>query len=101
MPTAKMILAGASVLCILSSAASAETLTGRVMRINRLTNTIAIQHTKDGMVDANGDSPTEEFRTQDGVSLENVHVEDRVTYSVSNTDDVKTITKLERIGVDR
>ena len=69
---------------MLASAASAEPLTGRVMGINRLTNMIAIQQTQDGTVGANGGG-TEEFHAQDGVSLENVHVEDRVTYSVSKT----------------
>jgi hypothetical protein len=95
MPIAKMILAGASALCMLTSVASAETLTGRVMGINRLNNTIAIQQTQDSTIGANGGA-TEEFRAQDGVSLENVHVEDRVTYSVAKTGGVKTITKIER-----
>jgi hypothetical protein len=70
-------------------------LTGRVMGINRLNNTIAIQQTQDSTIGANGGA-TEEFRAQDGVSLENVHVEDRVTYSVAKTGAVKTITKIER-----
>ena len=95
MPIARMILAGASALCILTSIASAEPLTGRVMGINRLTNTIAIQQAQDGTVGANG-GVTEEFRAQDGVSLDNVHVEDRVSYTVSKAAGVKTITKLER-----
>jgi hypothetical protein len=90
-----MILAGASALCMLTSVASAETLTGRVMGINRLNNTIAIQQTQDSTIGANGGA-TEDFRAQDGVSLENVHVEDRVTYSVAKTGAVKTITKIER-----
>jgi hypothetical protein len=97
MPIAKMILAGASALCILTSAASAESLTGRVMGINRLTNTISIQQTQDGTVGANGGGgAAEEFKAQDGVSLEDVHVEDRVTYSVAKSGGVKTITKLDR-----
>ncbi len=99
MPIAKMILAGASALCIFTSVASAESLTGRVMGINRLNNTIAIQQTQDGTVGAKGGATVgapEEFRAQDGVSLENVHVEDRVTYSVTKTGGVKTITQIER-----
>jgi hypothetical protein len=96
MPIAKMILASASALCVVTSVASAEPLTGRVMGINRLANTISIQETQDGTVGANGGGSTEEFKAQDGVSLEDVHVEDRVTYSVAKTGGVKTITKLER-----
>jgi Copper binding periplasmic protein CusF len=95
MPIAKMILAGASVLCIFTSAASAESLTGRVTGINRLNNTISIQQTQDGTVGATAGS-IDEFRMQDGVSLENVHVEDRVTYSVNKTGGPKTITKIDR-----
>ena len=95
MPIARMILAGASALFILTTVVSAEPLTGRVMGINRLTNTISIQQTQDGTVGANGGG-TEEFKTQDGVSLENVHVEDRVTYSVAKTGGVRTITKIDR-----
>ena len=60
MSIAKMILAGASALCVLTSVASAEPLTGRVMGINRLTNTIAIQQMQDGTVGANGGSATED-----------------------------------------
>ena len=95
MPIARMILAGASALFILTTAASAEPLTGRVMGINRLTNTISIQQIQDGTVGANSGG-AEEFKMQDGVSLENVHVEDRVTYSVSKTGGAKTITKIDR-----
>jgi hypothetical protein len=95
MPIAKMILTCASALCVLTSVASAETLTGRVMGINRLNNTIAIQQMQDNTVGANGGG-TEEFRAEDGVSLDNVHVEDRVSYSVAKTGGVKTITKIER-----
>jgi len=93
MPIAKLILASASALCILTSIASAET--GRVTGINRLTNTISIQQIQDGTVGANSGG-AEEFKMQDGVSLENVHVEDRVTYSVSKTGGAKTITKIDR-----
>jgi len=96
MPIARMILAGVTALCMLTSVASAEPLTGRVMGINRLTNTISIQQTQDGTVGASGAASTEEFKTQDGVSLENVHVEDRVTYSVSKVGGVKTITRIDR-----
>ena len=95
MPIARMTLAGASAFLLLTTLAAADPLTGRVMGINRLTNTIAIQQTQDGTVGANGGA-TEEFHAQDGVSLENVHVEDRVTYSVSKAGGVKTITKLDR-----
>jgi hypothetical protein len=96
MSCAKMILAGASALCLFTSVAAAESLTGRVMGINRLTNTIAIQQIQDGTVGANATGAAEEFKTQDGVSLEDVHVEDRVTYTVGKSGGAKTITKLDK-----
>jgi hypothetical protein len=95
MSCAKMILAGASALCLFTSVAAAESLTGRVMGINRLNNTIAIQQIQDGTVGA-GAAAAEEFKTQDGVSLEGVHVEDRVTYTVAKSGATKTITKLDK-----
>ena len=96
MPIARMIFAGAFALCAFTSLASADPMTGRVMGINRLTSTIAIQPIQNGTVGANGGGTTEEFKVQDGVSLENVHAEDRVTYSVAKPGGVKTITKIDR-----
>jgi hypothetical protein len=96
MSCAKMILASASALCLFTSVAAAESLTGRVMGINRLNNTIDIQQIQDGTVGSNATGAAEEFKTQDGVSLEGVHVEDRVTYTVAKSGATKTITKLDK-----
>ena len=97
MSFAKLVLAGASALCLLTSVASAESLTGRVMGINRLNNTISIEQTQDGTAGANTIGAAEEFKTQETVSLEDLHVEDRVTYSVAESGGMKTITKIERL----
>jgi hypothetical protein len=95
MPFAKLIMAGASALCILTSVASAEPLTGRVMGVNRLNNTISIQQTEDGTVDAKTIGEAEEFKAQEGVSLEDLHVEERIIYSVAESGGMKMITKIE------
>lgn len=94
---AKIILASASLLTIIGSAALAEPQTGMITRIDRLNNTIAIKPIQSGTVGANATAGTaEEFRAQNGVSLEDVHAGDRVTYSVTETGGAKTITKLEK-----
>jgi hypothetical protein len=72
-------------------------LTGRVMGINRLNNTISIQQTQDGTAGANTIGAAEEFKAQETVSLEDLYVEDRVTYSVAESGGMKTITKIERL----
>src|SRR5262249_59330176 len=95
MPIAKMILAGASALCMFTSIASADPLTGRVMGINRLTNTIAIQPIQNGTIGTNtgGSSstacPAEEYQVQGGVSLDSLHAEDRLTYTLAKPGAVK------------
>jgi Copper binding periplasmic protein CusF len=99
MTIARIILAGAATL-IVNSAASAEQ--GMVTKIDRLSHTISIQptaSTQNGTVGANTNgaiAPAQDFRAQDGVSLDEVHVGDRVNYSITQNGAAKTITKLER-----
>jgi hypothetical protein len=75
---------------------SAGTITG----INRLTGTVAIAPTQSGTVGSNAPTsapaPAEEFKVKDGALLDAVHAGDRVTYGVTDTGGVKTITKLDR-----
>jgi Cu/Ag efflux protein CusF len=75
---------------------SAGTITG----INRLTGMVAITSTESGTVGSNAPTsapaPAEEFKVKDGALLDAVHAGDRVTYSVTDTGGVKTITKLDR-----
>jgi Cu/Ag efflux protein CusF len=75
---------------------SAGTITG----INRLTGTVAITPTESGTVGSNAPisapAPAEQFKVKDGALLDAVHAGDRVTYSVTDTGGVKTITKLDR-----
>jgi hypothetical protein len=99
MTIARIILAGAATL-IMGSAALAEQ--GIVTKIDRLSRTIAIQPTaplQTGTVGANAGGvtgPAQDFKTQDGVSLDEVHAGDRVNYSITQNGAAKTITKLER-----
>ena len=96
MKTAKMISAGGAALAIFSSAALAQQPpTGMITEVNRLNGSIAIRQMQDGTVGANSATPTERFKVQ-GVSLDDFHAGDKVTYSVTETGGNKTITKLQK-----
>jgi Cu/Ag efflux protein CusF len=96
MKIAKTILAGAAVLTIIGSAALAQqALTGTVTQIDRINRTVAIKQTQSGTVGANTGGAAEEFKAQDGLSLDSLHAGDRVTFSTSETGGTKTITKFQ------
>jgi Cu/Ag efflux protein CusF len=93
----KFMLAGIATLILISSGASAEqALTGTVTEIDRIDGTIAIRQTQNGTVGANSGGPTEAFKAQDGVALDDVHAGDKVTASTTEVGGVKTITKLQK-----
>jgi Cu/Ag efflux protein CusF len=97
MKIAKILSAGAAAALIVSSAALAQqAMTGTITGINRLNDTIAIQQTQSGTVGANVGSAGEEFRVQKGLSLEDLHAGDKVSFSVSETGGSRTVTKLQK-----
>jgi len=97
MKIAKIILAGTAALTIIGSAALAQqALTGTITKLNRINGTIAIQPTQSGTIGANSGGAGEEFKVQDGLSLETVHAGDKVTFSATEKDGTKTITKLQK-----
>lgn len=97
MKIANIVLAGAAVLAIISSEGFAQqALTGMVTKIDRTKGTIAIQREESGTVGASTGGATEEFKAQDRASLEAVHAGDKVTYSVTDTGGMKTVTKLQK-----
>jgi Cu/Ag efflux protein CusF len=91
-----IVAATAAFAMIASSALAQEARNGMVTRIDRISGTIAVQQTPDGTVGANTGAATEQFKTQSGLSLEALHVGDRITYSVAEAGGVKTITKFEK-----
>ena len=91
---AKVILLGAATL-ISSAASSQQELTGTITKVDRINGTVAIQQTQSGTTGANIGG-AEEFKTPQGLSLDTLHAGDRVTYSVTETGGVKTITKLQK-----
>ncbi|MEH2513193.1 Cu/Ag efflux protein CusF [Nitrobacteraceae bacterium AZCC 1564] len=107
MTTTKTILAGTAALAIISSAALAQeskqgaqqpSQTGMLIKIDRINGTVTIQREdkQGGTVGANTGSATEELKAQRGVSLEDVHAGDKVTYSATEAGGVRTVTKLEK-----
>lgn len=80
----------------MSAAVAQQTTDGMITKIDRLSSRIAIQPTQSGTVGTSAAAAAEEFRVQDGSLLESVHAGDRVTYSVTESSGVKTITKLQR-----
>jgi Cu/Ag efflux protein CusF len=96
MKIARILWAGTAALTIISSAAFAQqALTGTVTQVDRINRIVAIKQTQSGTVGANTGGAAEEFKAQDGLSLETLHAGDKVTFSVTESGGVKTITKLQ------
>jgi Cu/Ag efflux protein CusF len=97
MKLANLVIAGAAALTLVSSVAFAQqALTGTVTRIDRLNGTVAIQQAQSGTVGAGSGGAAEEFKVQNGASLDAVHAGDKVNFSATTTGGTKTIIKLER-----
>jgi Cu/Ag efflux protein CusF len=97
MKIARILSAGTVALTILSSAALAQQpLTGMITGINRINGTIAIQRTQSGTVGANTGGAAEEFKVQSGLSLEDLHAGDKVSFATTETGGTKTVTKIQK-----
>jgi Cu/Ag efflux protein CusF len=97
MEIAKIIVAGTAALTIISSAALAQqALTGTVTKVDRIHGTMAIQQTQSGTTGANTSGAAEEFKAQNGLSLDALHAGDKVTFSATETGGIKTITTLQK-----
>jgi Copper binding periplasmic protein CusF len=66
-----------------------------VTKIDRLNRTISIRATQPAQSGTLG--ATQQFKAQQGMSLDDVHAGDRVNYSVTGADRPATITKLDVI----
>jgi hypothetical protein len=100
----KLVLAGTATLFVAGSAALAEDQTtaqngqqsGQVTLVNRLNNTIAVRPIQDGTVGANSAGSSQQFKVKDGVSLEDLHAGNRITYSVTDSGGARTITSFKK-----
>jgi Cu/Ag efflux protein CusF len=97
MKIAKIMLAGTAALTIIGSAALAQqAVTGTVTKVDRINRSVAIKQTQSGTVGANTGGAAEEFKTQEGLSLDTLHAGDTVSFSATEAGGVKTITKLQK-----
>jgi Cu/Ag efflux protein CusF len=96
MTLTKLALAATAILIVAGSAAFAEDeLKGQVTQVNRLSNTVAIRPIQEGTVGANTAGSEQQFKVKDGVSLEDLHAGNRITYSVTDNGGAKTVTKFK------
>jgi Cu/Ag efflux protein CusF len=96
MKPARIVLASAAAVVVMTSTAFAQQVTnGMVTQIDRLSGTMAIQETQNGTVGASGGA-TQQYKVQDVQLLENFHAGDRVTFSMTENNGVKTITKMQK-----
>jgi Cu/Ag efflux protein CusF len=97
MKLAKFALAGTATLMLAGSAALAQQdQTGQVTTINRLNNTVAIRPIQSGTVGANAAGAEQQFKVQDGVSLEDLHAGNRITYSFTEKGGTRTLTGFKK-----
>ncbi|MCA1455705.1 copper-binding protein [Bradyrhizobium sp. BRP22] len=96
MRKATIILAGATAVSILTTAALAQqNMTGTITKIDRLNGTISIQQTQSGTVGA-GSGAIQEFKVTDVNKLEPFHAGDKVNFSAAEGGGTKTITDLKK-----
>jgi len=93
---AKLVIAGTATLILTGAAAAQENQTGQVTRVNRLDNTVAIRPVQSGTVGANTAGAEQEFKVKEGVSLEDLHAGNRITYSVTETGGTRTLTSFKK-----
>lgn len=97
MKIAKLILASAAALAITGSGVLAQqSLTGTISKVDEAKGSITIQQTQSGTVGANTGGAGDEFKVQDGLMFNALQAGDRVVFTASEMNGVKTITKLQK-----
>ena len=91
MKIATILLAGTLVLSV-GGAARADDATGLVTQLNRLTNTISIKRVQSGTVGANTTGGAENFKVRDGLSTDNLHAGDKISFQSADKNGVQTLT---------
>ena len=79
---------------ISATAWAQQSLTGTVTEVDRIHRTVGIKQTQSGTIGANGGA-AEQFKAQDGVSLDTLHAGDKVAFSASEAGGIKTITAFQ------
>jgi peptidoglycan hydrolase-like protein with peptidoglycan-binding domain len=92
MKIASILLAGTLVLSVDGAARAGDSQTGLVTQLNRLTNTISIKRVQTGTVGANTAGASENFRVKDGLSTDDLHAGDRISFESTDKNGVMTLT---------
>ena len=87
-----ILLAGTLVLGVSGVARAADSQTGMVTQLNRLTNTISIKRVQTGTVGANPAGAAENFKVKDGLSTDELHAGDRISFESDDKSGVLTLT---------
>jgi Cu/Ag efflux protein CusF len=96
MMTTRISWVAAAALTIVSSAAVAQQAqTGTVTKIDRTSGIIAIKPLQSGTVGASTPGAPE-YKVQRGVSLEDWHAGDQVSFTVTESGGARTVTKIEK-----
>ncbi|MBR0896631.1 copper-binding protein [Bradyrhizobium tropiciagri] len=96
MRAAKIVMTSLAAASLITSAAFAQQpMTGIVTKIDRLSGTISLQQTQSGTVGAAGGAMLE-YKVPKGLSLEDFHAGDKVTFTTTDSDGGKTINKLDK-----
>ena len=92
MKIASILLAGTLVLGVSVAARADDSQTGLVTQLNRLTNTISIKRVQTGTVGANTSGAAENFKVKEGLSTDNLHAGDRISFQSADRNGVMTLT---------
>jgi Cu/Ag efflux protein CusF len=93
MKTSRFVLIGAAVISA-SAAFAQQILTGTLTMIDRPDRNVVIQRQQNGTVGTTGANDV--LKVPPNLSLDNVHVGDKVGYTVIESGGIKTVTKLEK-----
>ena len=92
MKIATILLAGTLALSVGGAARADDSQTGLVTQLNRLTNTVSIKRVQTGTVGANVSSAAENYKVKDGLSTDNLHAGDRISFQSADKNGVMTLT---------
>lgn len=93
MKIATVVFAGAA-LALGSAAFAQQSMTGTISKVDEANGKVAIQQTQGGTVGAS--AAAQEFKVQDGLVFNAIKPGDKVTFTVTDSGGVKTITKLDK-----
>jgi len=97
MKMANRILAGAAAFAVVSSAALAQqALTGSIIRTDQPNGKVTIQLAQSGTVGSSAANAAEDFKVQDGLLFNALQAGDKVSFTATDINGVKTITKLQK-----